>query len=145
MDGTVAAASPLILGQTQKADLLRLREKATAEPVDVLAVVKLVETPEGHAAHLERMRDYTIPIPTAFMVTFSIETGHPSGVCRHMSMSSLRHGRAPTLEAAWMIAEELGFVGSLQQCAIWLEDIGQGDKAINLVQPIAVTDESGTA
>lgn len=68
------AASPLILGQTQKADLTRLREKATAEPVDVLAVVKLVETPEGHAAHLERMKAYTIPIPTVFMVTFARST-----------------------------------------------------------------------
>lgn len=51
------------------------------------------------------------------------------------------HGRAPTPEAVWLIAEELGFVGSLQQCAVWTEDIGQGDKAINLVQPIAVAEK----
>jgi hypothetical protein len=132
-------ASALILGQSQRDALRQLREHAAAEPVDVRAVLELCKSAEGRAAHLERMKAFSVPIPTAFMVTFSIETGQPAGLCRHMSMSSLRHGRAPTPDAVWMICEELGFAGALDHCTVWPEDIGQGDKAINVVQPIAVT------
>jgi hypothetical protein len=72
------------------------------------------------------------------MVTFSIETGHGSGVCRHLSMSSKRHGRTPTPEAVWLIAALLGFQGGLEACAIWEEGIGAGDVAINVIQPVAL-------
>ena len=57
-----------------------------------------------------------------------------------MSMSSRRRGRAPTPEAVWMICEELGFVGSIQQCRVWLEDMQDGDKAVNVAQPVAVVE-----
>jgi hypothetical protein len=134
------AASPLILGETQRAALAQLRQKAAAEPIDVLAVIERCKSPRGQAEHLKRMETYSIEIPTAFVVTFSIETGHPSGTCRHMSMSSERRGRTPTPEAVWMIAEELGFHGGLERCSVWKEDIGQGDVAINVAQPIAVTE-----
>jgi hypothetical protein len=130
------AASPLILGESQRADLARLRQQAASEPVDVLAVLKQCKSPQGRAEHLKRMEAFTIPIPTSFMVTFSVENGHPPGPCRHLSMSVLRRERVPTPEAVWMIAEELGFQGGLERCAVWQEDIGQGDVAINVVQPI---------
>jgi hypothetical protein len=133
------AASPLIIGATQRQELAALRAKASAEPFDVLAILEQTKSKAGHEAHLERMKAFTIPIPTAFIVTFSIENGHPPGTCRHLSVSSRRHGRTPTPEAVWMIAEELGFIGGLQQCAFWEEEIGEGDKAINVVQPVAVT------
>jgi hypothetical protein len=131
-------ASPLILGQSQRTDLAHLREQAVADPIDVAAVLEQTKTAQGLTKHQERMKTFTIPIPTAFMVTYTIETGHPSGPCRHLSMSSVRHGRAPTPDAIWMIASELGFVGALDQCMVWPEDIGAGDKAINIVQPISV-------
>jgi hypothetical protein len=132
------SASPLIIGQSQKSELARLREKAAAEPIDVRAVLEQVKSPQGLTAHHERMKAYTILIPTAFAVTYSIETGQPAGTCRHLSMSSARHGRTPTPEAVWMVAAELGFTGGLSACAVWQEDIGEGDQAINVVQPIAV-------
>ena len=132
------AASPLILGETQRANLTQLRKKAAAEPIDVLAVIERCKSPQGQAEHFERMKAFSIPIPAAFMVTFSIETGHPSGTCRHMSMSSERRGRTPTPEAVWMIAEELGFRGGLERCSVWKEDIGAGDVAINVAQPLQI-------
>src|SRR4249919_1156428 len=106
-------ASPLILGAAQKAALEVLRLHARANPIDVLAVRERVKTPAGHAAHIERMQMFTVSIPTAFVVTYSVETGHPCGTCRHLSMSSTRHGRTPTPEAVWMLAQALGFQGDL--------------------------------
>jgi hypothetical protein len=130
-------AAPLIIGQTQRAELAALRELAHAMPQDVQVVMVQCRTPTGHALHLEAMKPFTIPLPTAFMVTFTLEIGHPAGLCRHLSMSSLRHSRTPTPEAVWMVAQELGFQGSIQDCAFWLEDIGSGDAAVNIVQPVA--------
>jgi hypothetical protein len=134
----MAASTPLIIGETQKRELRVLRERAALEPVDVLEVLELIKTPEGEREHRDRMTVLSIPLPLAFLVTFSIETGHPAGTCRHMSMSSLRRGRLPIPEAVWMVCEELGFVGSLQACRTWVEDLPDGEKAINVVQPVAV-------
>jgi hypothetical protein len=131
-------ANPLILGATQKRDLASLKAKATADPVDMAEVMRLVETPAGHERHHRRMRSLTIEIPVDFAVTYTIERGHPIGVpCQHLSMSSHRHGRAPTPAAVWMICEELGFRGGLEECRVWTEDIGGRDIAINVVQPLA--------
>jgi hypothetical protein len=74
-----------------------------------------------------------------FLLTYSVELGHPAGIARHMSMSSPAKGRLPTPEAVWMICQELGYVGSLAQCLVWIEDLERGqerEKAINVVQPI---------
>jgi hypothetical protein len=132
-------ATPLILGATQKAQLGTLRAYAVANPIDVLEVREQVKTEAGKAAHIKRMmRHFTAKIPAAFMVTFSIETGHGSGVCRHLSVSVLRRGRTPTPEAVWLLAELMGFQGGLEACAIWEEGIGAGDVAINVVQPVAL-------
>lgn len=145
------AATPLIVGQAQKALLHGLRDLAAANPVDMRGLTDRLATPDGKRAHMDRMNALTCEIPAAFWVTFSIETGHPVGTCRHMSMSSRRHGRTPTPEAVWMIAEELGFVGSLEMCTVWPEDLQRGPQerkdraiAINVVQPIAVSAERHT-
>ena len=137
-------ATPLIIGQTQRELLRHLRHLAAAAPVDMRALVELVKSPEGKASHMERMNNLSCAIPAAFLVTFSIETGHPCGACRHMSMSSGRQGRSPTPDAVWMVAEELGFVGGLEACQVWMEDLQRGPQrrkdrawAINIVQPIS--------
>ena len=47
-----------------------------------------------------------------------------------------------------MVAEELGFIGGMQRCAIWLEDLEDGGKAVNVVQPLRLSSEGrhdGTA
>jgi hypothetical protein len=132
------SVAPLIVGEAQRANLRSLRDRAAGTPFDMRKIMALMETDAGRAQHFAAMREMTIPIPMAFAVTFTIETGHPSGTCRHMSMSSSQKGRAPTPEAIWMIAEELGFSGGLTACHVWQEDIGNADVAINIAQPIAV-------
>ena len=130
------ALTPLIIGAEQRALLQGLRDKAVAEPIDMPAVIELIRTREGLARHLARMADFTIDLPSIYRATFTIEAGHPAGLCRHLSVSIKRHGRMPSHEAVWMIAEELGFKVGLHACAIWTEDIGEGDHAANIVQPM---------
>lgn len=143
-------ATPLIIGQAQKDALQALRERAASDPVDMLGVVEAIKTPDGKRRHMDRMNALTIDIPMAFAVTYSIETGHPAGTCRHMSMSSDRKGRTPTPEAVWMVCEELGFVGSLEACTVWPEELQRGPTerdrhvAINVVQPTAAVEYNST-
>jgi hypothetical protein len=134
--------NPLIIGEKQKQALQELRERASLNTIDVRKVLTL----SGVAleAYRERMlTDYSVEIPEAYRVTYSIETNHPAGNCRHMSISSRRSGRTPTPAAVWLIALELGFIGNLDLCKIWTEDIGRlpdgrQQIAINLVQPLMI-------
>lgn len=137
-------SAPLIIDASVRDRLARLRQFASLHPIEMEKVVKEIATPEGLAAHLEHMSTQTteIPGPWPFYVTFSIETGHPVGTCRHLSMSISRKGRTPSLAAVWMIAEELGFSGGLQACTIWPEDTRDGGNAVNVVQPISVQAEA---
>lgn len=128
----------LVIGPEQKAEIAALRTLAIAHPVDVKWLLKAIKLPQLKAKHMAQMTEQTIEIPMNFLVAFSIETGHPAGVCRHMSMSVRQDGRAPTPDAVWMVAEEFGFVGGLGQCAVYQEDLKGHGIAINIVQPVAM-------
>lgn len=131
------AAVPLIIGAAEKAQLQQLRELAARYPVEMPGLLARIETVAGKRRHMRQMNRQTIQLPVLFFVTFSIETGRPCGVARHMSMSVKREGRAPVPEAVWMAAEELGFTGSLEACTVWLETLSDGGIAVNVVQPVA--------
>lgn len=138
--------APLIMGVLEVAKLHDLRMIAAARPVDMLALME-VKTEAGKTRHIKQMtaQSVEIPGPWPFLVTFSIETGHPAGTCRHMSMSIQRKGRVPSPQAVWMVATELGFVGGYHLCSHWQEQLqGQG-VAINLVQPVSLTDDGTEA
>lgn len=144
------AANPLIIGASQRAALAELRAKANADPIDMADAIEVIKTPAGRAAHIDRMNRLSVSVPTAFMVTFSIER-HPGGIMRHMSMSTARRGGSPTPAAVWMVCQELGYVGAARfdGCNVWVEDLapdqgsGHGkETAINVIQPIAMTDSA---
>jgi len=83
------------------------------------------------------MTEQSVELPFGFLVTLSIETGHPGGDARHMSLSSPRAGRLPVPEALMMVGHELGFVGDYKAWdRIWLEDLQGHGKAVNAVQLI---------
>jgi hypothetical protein len=137
--------TPLIIGPVEKAQLYRLRELAASHPVDMTTLMARLETRDGKRMHMRQMSKQTIYLPANFAVTFSIETGHPVGTCRHMSMSVNRADRVPSLEGVWMAAEELGFVGGLTSCqAVWPEELQGHGMAINVVQAVAAV-AAGTA
>jgi hypothetical protein len=131
--------SPLIITPEVTAALHRLREAASRHPIDMPARLTAIETPEGMHRHRQQMTAQTIEIPGPwpFFVTFSMETGHPVGICRHLSMSIARAGRVPNEVAVWMIAEQLGFTGGLDACQAWKEELPDDGLAINLIQPVA--------
>ena len=131
-------SAPLIITPEVTASLEALRQRAPLHPVNVHELMRKIKTAQGDRQHRQQMTEQTVPIPGPwpFFVTFSIETGQPVGTCRHMSMSIMREGRTPTPEAVWLIAEVLGFTGSMKDCKVWIEKLSDGDRAINVVQPI---------
>lgn len=134
--------TPLIFGDEQKRALASLRERAAASPVDLKARMSADRRgihPEWKRRHMDQMNAQTVMIPMGFLVTFSIESGHPAGVCRHMSMSSAAQGRTPTEAAIKMIADELGFVGFPEFCMVYKEELQRGERtaiAVNVIQPL---------
>jgi hypothetical protein len=132
----------LVIGPEELADIQALCRLAAENPVDVRQLMAAIDQPGVKAAHMRNMSAQTIPIPSNFLVTFSIESGHPAGTCRHMSMSVGRAGRAPSPHAVWMVAEAFGFVGGLDNCAVWKEELKGHDFAINVLQPLNVVEGS---
>ena len=132
--------SALLIGPEQREVLRDLRERAAAEPVDIRTLAQRIASPWGKRAHMAQMTAQTVVLPVGYFVTFSIETGHPCGVARHLSMSSERvhlPGHVPHPEVVWMVAEELGFSGGLETCFVYKEELrGHDGLAINVVQPI---------
>ena len=136
--------TPLIMGEFETAKLHALRELAVQHPVQMVGLLERIGTPAGKRQHMAQMDRQSVEIPVGFLVTFSVEIGHPGGTtCRHMSMSSPVHGRVPSPEAVQWVCSELGFTGPLDDGThtVWIEELKQG-RAVNVVQPIAVADPS---
>jgi hypothetical protein len=133
-------SAPLIITEQVTADLAALRDLAARHPVDIALVKHRLETGgEVRKAHLAHMQKQTYRIeggPYEFWVTFSIETGHPVGACRHLSASVKREGRVPHPAAIELIGHLVGFTGSLDDWIAWPETLSDGATAINIVQPI---------
>lgn len=129
--------APLLITSEIKAKFAKMREVAESLPIDIKELMETIKVPALRAQHMRKMRLQTveIPGPYAFYVTYSVEDGHPVGRCRHLSMSIDREGRVPSTAAVWMVAGDFGFTGELCTCeAIWVEDLSDGGKAVNLVQ-----------
>lgn len=130
--------TPLVIDNEVREQLKALIELAHANPVDMPKLMQEIKYAKVKKHHRAQMTRQTITIPLAFMVTFSIEDGHPCGRSRHMSMSVQREGHVPSPEGVWMIAKELGFWGDgFKDCAgMWPENLQGHGLAINVVQPI---------
>jgi hypothetical protein len=126
--------NPLFIGPHEKQALSELRSLANARPVDIRTLAERLESPDGKAAHKQRMTEQSVLIPASYMVTFSIETGHPAGTARHMSMSVNHEEHVPNPVSLWMVAELLGFVGGLETCICWPEELQGHGLAVNVVQ-----------
>jgi hypothetical protein len=140
----MVTSAPLIITGETVAELAALRAKAAREPYDVRPLLNMRPKSRLAKAHDKRMEGLTIKIdgPFVFWVTYSIETGHPCGAVRHMSMSIDRNERVPSIEAVWIIAEVLGFVGSIAECQVWPEEL-VNKTAVNIAQPMVTVSEGG--
>jgi hypothetical protein len=141
-------ATPLVMGPEQQAALNALRDLANAHPVAMS--VAMTTTDPVRRRYMQQMERQTVPIPFGFLVTYSIETGHPIGTCRHMSMSTARKDALPSIEAVQWVCTALGFVGHLRDGShvVRVEDL-TGDpqqtreQAVNVIQPLAASEEAG--
>lgn len=141
----MSKGTPFLIGADERETLKKLREAAAASPVDVGGLKTKIASRAGMAAYVRQMTAQTVYLPFNYAVAFSIETGHPCGTARHMSMSSPVAGRLPRPEAVWMAAEALGFTGKIEDCAVWLEDLKGHGHAVNLAQPISAMSVEGRA
>jgi hypothetical protein len=143
---TETIPTPLLVGPAEIAALQQLREAAAKAPVNMTELQLAGWRSRCKRQHIRQMNTQTIQIPFAFFVTFLIETHHPNGnTTRHMSMSVKREGRLPHPDGVWMVAKELGFIGSLEQCdAVYIEKLSDGGDAVNVVQIISAP-EAGRA
>jgi hypothetical protein len=136
-------STPLIMGAEHITALHDLRERAAAAPVHLPDRMERSKTPEGLREHAAAMSRLTITIPIGFLVTYSIETGHPGGgSARHLTMSTAREMPPPTVAQMKAVARELGFVGDISCANVWSEracpvhcDQGR-DVTINLIQTV---------
>lgn len=129
----------LMIGDAELGAIQAVRERAAAAPVDMPGLAMRLATVEGKEAHRQQMSAQTLELPFGFLVTFSVETGHPCGTARHLSVSlqdANTTGRVPHPAAVWEVAIQFGFTGSLEMCAIWPEVLQGHGRAINVVQPI---------
>ena len=134
------AGTPFILDEAGRKKLARLRVLAAKRPVEMRGILERLENPDERRRHKRQMSAQTVVLPFGYAVTYSIETGHPIGTCRHMSMSSPAEGRLPIAAVVWLTAEALGFVGDLELCTIWVENLEGHGQAINVVQPVGIAE-----
>ncbi len=77
---------------------------------------------------------FRVEIPMGFICCYSVEM-QEIGKCRHLSISVAREGRVVHPDAARLLAEEFGFRGGLNDYnLVWMEDLPDGRKAVNLLQ-----------
>lgn len=134
----------MIVGPEQTRALHGLRAAAAAAPVAIQKVAEAIQTPKGKAAHMDHMTRQTVVLPPDWLVTLSIETGHPCGACRHLSMATA-DGRLPHPVAVQIVAEELGWVGEVTASTGWIEPLLQGGNALHVIQPVTVVAEASDA
>jgi len=128
----------VVIGAAERTALAELRRRASARPVDIRTVARTLALPEGRNRHQAAMEAQSTMIPRDFIVTFTIESGHPVGVCRHLTVSTAARDALPCPVAVWTIAEALGFVGGLHACHGWLETFPLRGAGLNLVQPLRI-------
>lgn len=77
-----------IIGENEKALIADLRNRATNAPVDVSTLMARLQDPTEKERHKAQMTAQSIVLPVGYLVTCSVETGHPDGrTCRHISVS----------------------------------------------------------
>lgn len=138
-------ATALLITTAEREALALLRGLASENPVDMRGLAARLKDPTAKAKHMDQMTRQSVSIPLDFLVTFSIETGHECGTARHMSMSVGTVGRIPNEHGVWLVAEILGFVGGLDQCVCWIEDLKGHGRAVNVVQPVTMVANSKEA
>lgn len=96
---------PLIIGENEKRELLRIKYYAESNP---FSVDNMLDIYNRSLPPIGENKKHVCVIPIDFRVVFSIET-QKKGLARHVSISVPDINRSPSIEACDMIIKELGF------------------------------------
>lgn len=113
--------------------VIALKAKAEACPIPLDVVTKLFK--EGLPAGPHPFDPFTVDILGGYRITFTLETQR-HGVCRHLSVSADAKDRLPHKPVVMALMGELGFLLSLNDCKVWLEETTTRGAAVNVLEPV---------
>lgn len=133
----------LIISPQGRARIAELKAFAmSTPPQDPRAVMKLAARALGDFRDAQKTMTVYLPVGYAVTYTREIQPEAPGdGLCDHISVSIDRRGRMPSPEAVEVILQEFGMRPIGESEAVWTEDIGPGEKAVNIVQLVNVSRE----
>jgi hypothetical protein len=81
-------------------------------------------------------------LPINFKIVYSLEE-HPNGTwCHHLSVSGGAKGKVPSVPMIEMVMAEIGFKSNIgNQYRVWLEELDDGEKAVNVLGPAESPDK----
>ncbi len=140
----------LIIAENEKAAIAAAIRSALAKPMpwekmrqlivddsdNPTNTLKLDERPDQDRMAALRREYPTYPVQLgSYVAAISFEE-QPSGLFRHISISSAHPGKAPNEHAVRMVLEAFGFSGYPPSCPyrVWVEEYEPGRVAINFVE-----------
>lgn len=124
--------SILVINEEIIKEIKKLVEYAEA---NILTIDDLLDIQNGDKEIVGNLEQHMIHIPMGYKIVYSVEM-QPAGKCRHLSMSVNSKSGLPIPEAAKEIMQIIGYKNPLDKCTIWMEDIGNNKKAINILEKI---------
>jgi hypothetical protein len=129
-------ARALVIGPEQEQAIAALKEKAAARVMSFETTQRLARALKEGRVTGNLNQDMTIAIPMGFRATYTHEEQRPGLVCRHLSVSVQASRKGPHLAAMQAIMDAFGFRNRLGAIPAWTEDLGRGDFAVNVVEPL---------
>ena len=130
--------SGIVFDQATRLALSDLRRLASDQPVDISTLTARLRIPDERRKHRAQMQAQALAIEgeVTLLIVYSVETGHPAGSCRHMSISVDRPRMMPSQAVTERVMAEFGFLGGAAACSVWTEKMGDGQTAVHVVQPL---------
>ena len=122
----------LIIGAPEREQITKLKAIAAANLQDVVSNMKWAE--KDLQAYLDSRKQFTIVLPDGFTVTYTHEMQPAFRPFWHLSVGVRAVGRLPNQPAVEMILQEFSMRPLGMSDHVWLEDIGEGEKAVNVLQ-----------
>jgi hypothetical protein len=121
----------LIIGPDERKLIAELI--ATAPGMILEAKAMMAMAGKDMTGYRDMMKTRSIDFPVGYHACYCQER-QPAGLFHHISLSVDRHNKLPSPEAVEMILEEFGLAPLKESQGVWVEDIGPGAKAVNILQ-----------
>jgi hypothetical protein len=132
---------PFIINQEVRENIKKVMSHAYNNIVPIYEQAQKGELSSGDPNPVGDQDGFSLFIPTAFKVVFSVEDQGEGprqlGLVRHLSMSIGVIGKIPNFLEVDMVLEEFGFDNPLYKCIVWGEKFGnESQTAINVIECI---------